>query len=93
MTLEDLDEATFDKLCDYIFSEREKLLSGNCNFTVLTDENNNLKDFCFTDIKQYGDLMTSKSFSTAGETLDKFYSERDNSNRLKQRSSDMIKKV
>ncbi len=91
MTLEDLDEATFDKLCDYIFSEREKLLSGKCDFTVLTDENNNLKDFCFTDIKQYGDLMTSKSFSTAGETLDKFYSERDNSNRLKQRSSDMIK--
>lgn len=91
MTLEDLDETTFDKLCDYIFSEREKLLSGNCNFTVLTDENNNLKDFCFTDIKQYGNLMTSKSFSTAGETLDKFYSERDNSNRLKQRSSDMIK--
>lgn len=91
MTLEDLDEATFDKLCNYIFSEREKLLSGNCNFTVLTDENNNLKDFCFTDIKQYGNLMTSKTFSTAGETLDKFYSERDNSNRLKQRSSDMIK--
>lgn len=91
MTLEDLDEATFDKLCDYIFSEREKLLSGNCDFTVLTDENNNLKDFCFTDIKQYGNLMTSKTFSTAGETLDKFYSERDNSNRLKQRSSDMIK--
>ncbi|MBQ8727488.1 MAG: NFACT family protein [Oscillospiraceae bacterium] len=91
MALEDIDEKTFDKLCDYIFSEREKLLSGNCNFTVLTDENNNLKDFCFTDIKQYGDLMTSKSFSTAGETLDKFYSERDNSNRLKQRSSDMIK--
>lgn len=91
MTLEDLDEATFDKLCDYIFSEREKLLSGKCDFTVLTDENNNLKDFCFTDIKQYGNLMTSKSFSTAGETLDKFYSERDNSNRLKQRSSDMIK--
>lgn len=91
MTLEDLDEATFDKLCDYIFSEREKLLSGNCDFTVLTDENNNLKDFCFTDIKQYGNLMASKSFSTAGETLDKFYSERDNSNRLKQRSADMIK--
>lgn len=91
MALEDIDEKTFDKLCDYIFSEREKLLSGNCNFTVLTDENNNLKDFCFTDIKQYGDLMTSKSFSTAGETLDKFYSERDNSNRLKQRSADMIK--
>lgn len=91
MTLEDLDEATFDKLCDYIFSEREKLLSGNCDFTVLTDENNNLKDFCFTDIKQYGNLMMSKSFSTAGETLDKFYSERDNSNRLKQRSADMIK--
>lgn len=91
MALEDIDEKTFDKLCDYIFSEREKLLSGNCNFTVLTDENNNLKDFCFTDIKQYGDLMTSKSFSTAGETLDKFYAERDNSNRLKQRSSDMIK--
>ncbi|MBR6696428.1 MAG: NFACT family protein [Oscillospiraceae bacterium] len=91
MTLEDLDEATFDKLCDYIFSEREKLLSGKCDFTVLTDENNNLKDFCFTDIKQYGNLMMSKSFSTAGETLDKFYSERDNSNRLKQRSADMIK--
>ncbi|MBP0959193.1 MAG: NFACT family protein [Oscillospiraceae bacterium] len=91
MTLEDLDENTFDKLCDYIFSEREKLLSGKCSFTVLTDENNNLKDFCFTDIKQYGDLMTSKTFSTAGETLDKFYSERDNSNRLKQRSADMIK--
>jgi len=91
MALEDIDEKTFDKLCDYIFSERDKLLSGNCNFTVLTDENNNLKDFWFTDNKQYGDLMTSKSFSTAGETLDKFYSERDNSNRLKQRSSDMIK--
>jgi len=91
MTLEDLDELTFDKLCDYIFTIREKLLSGKCDFTILIDEDNNLKDFCFTDIKQYGNLMTSKTFSTAGETLDKFYSERDNSNRLKQRSADMIK--
>lgn len=91
ISLDELDENTFDKLCDYIFSEREKLLSGNCNFTVLIDEDNNLKDFCFTDIKQYGNLMTSKKFSTAGETLDKFYSERDNANRLKQRSADMIK--
>lgn len=91
LTLEELDENTFDKLCDYIFLTREKLLSKNCDFTVLTDENNNLKDFCFTDIKQYGDLMTSRTFSTAGETLDKFYFERDNSNRLKQRSADMIK--
>ncbi len=91
ITLEEITDDIFDKLCDYIFSEREKLLSGNCNFTVLIDENRTLKDFSFTDIKQYGELMTSQDFATAGETLDKFYSERDNSNRLKQRSSDMIK--
>lgn len=91
ITLEELDNITFEKLCDYIFSEREKLLSGRCDFTVLIDENKSLKDFCFTDISQYGSLMTKKTYHTAGETLDRFYSERDNTNRLKQRSADMIK--
>ncbi len=88
---DDITDGIFDRLVEYIFTVREKMLGGKNDFTVLIDKDNALKDFSFADIKQYGELMTVRHFETAGETLDYFYSERDNFSRMKQRSADMLK--
>lgn len=91
ITRDEMTDGVFENLVSYIFEIREKLLVGNNDYTVLIDGDKALKDFCFTDISQYGELMTKKMFRTAGETLDYFYSERDNFSRMKQRSSDMFR--
>lgn len=91
INLSELDESRFEKLTEYIFSVRDKLILGKNEFVVLIDADRALKDFCFVEIRQYGSLMKTSRFETAGQTLDYFYSERDNMNRLKQRSSDLLK--
>lgn len=69
-------------------------LSDNTNpYVVLKDKSGLLKDFCFTDISQYGALMYIKKFKNPSELLDYFFSERDCIARIKQRSSDLFKHI
>lgn len=91
ITKDEIDEKIMDRLLYYFKNIQTNLLTGHNTFTVLLDKNKNLKDFCFTDIHQYGGLMFTKEFETATETLDYFYLERDNVNRMKQRSHDLLK--
>lgn len=86
----DITDDELDRLVFYINkSAQDKEKSDS--FTVLKDKNGMFKDFCFVDIHQYGNLMITKSLPTACETLDYYYTERDNVARMKQRSADLYK--
>lgn len=91
LTLEEMTADRMDRLMFYLSSEREKLQNRQNHFQVVLDKDNHLKDFCFTEIRQYGTLMYTREMPSACETLDYFYSERDSVNRMKQRSHDLLK--
>lgn len=48
-------------------------------------------DFCATEIQQYGNTAKVEYLETMNEVLDKFYSCRDSIQRMKQKSSDLVK--
>ena len=91
ITTDELDSDTLTKLIAEIMSTRDDYLSGRRKYTILTDNDGNLKDFCFIDITQYGGLMKASYCETAGETLDKFYHDRDSTARMKQRYGDLYR--
>lgn len=91
ITTDELDGDTLTKLIAEIMSTRDDYLSGRRKYTILTDNDGNLKDFCFTDITQYSGLMKASYCETAGETLDKFYHDRDSTARMKQRYGDLYR--
>ncbi|MCR5166927.1 MAG: NFACT family protein [Oscillospiraceae bacterium] len=85
------DDDTISKLIDIISWTRDDINKKSHDFVVLQDGEGMLKDFCFTDINQYGSLMNVRHMPSAGKTLDLFYSERDSFARMKQRAGDMYK--
>jgi predicted ribosome quality control (RQC) complex YloA/Tae2 family protein len=91
ITLEEADDDTIDRLVFWLINARENLLTGKNTYTVVMDKENNLKDFCFVRISQYGPMMVTKELHSACETLDYFYAEREAANRAKQRSYDLLK--
>ncbi len=84
-------EKVFDGLIGAIDESRNILINGNCCFTAVSNLQGQLKDFSFTDILQYGELMNITHFDSASELLDFFYEERDRSARVKQRANDLFK--
>ncbi|MCD8328107.1 MAG: NFACT family protein [Ruminococcus sp.] len=87
----DLSDGQRDKLC-FFFKNIAQLVEEKKNkFVVLKTRDNQLKDFCFIDILQYGSLMIRKDFSSPNELLDYFYAERDRLSRTKQWADDLFK--
>lgn len=92
----------FEKIISDL-SEGEKMnIQGSINFlvraivkegtpTVLNDNSNVPKDFSFIPINQYGGSFSSKTYTTYGEALDAFYKEKDNADRIKRASNDILK--
>lgn len=91
ITSEDFDDVTVDRIITEIKKTRDEFFGGDRHYTLVTEPDGTLKDFCFTDIRQYGDLMKTISCETACETLDRFYSERDRAARMKQRYQDLFR--
>lgn len=88
---QELDGEAKDRLWFFLDRIREQIKSGKNEYTVVKTKEGSLKDFCFCAVHQYGGLMVTKSFETAGELLDHFYSERDAFSRTKQKASDLFK--
>lgn len=91
ITSEDFDNVTVDRIIAEIKKTRDKFFGGDRHYTLVTEPDGTLKDFCFTDIRQYGGLMKTLPCETACETLDRFYSERDRAARMKQRYQDLFR--
>lgn len=85
------DERT--RLYFYLSNTADTVLSGNNKYVLLKDKSGKMTDFCFTDISQYGNLMTVKEYPTPSELLDSFYFERDVINQTRQRADDLFKTV
>ncbi len=50
-------------------------------------------DFSYTDITQYGDKFEKKEYGSFSELLEKFFSEKDNSDKIRHAAGDIIKLV
>lgn len=91
LAVADMIDDHFDRLSFYLKKTAEQLKSGENEYTVLKTKDGLLKDFCFARIDQYGSLMVTKQLSSACETLDYFFSERDRTARMKQKAQDLFK--
>ncbi|MBR4621910.1 MAG: NFACT family protein [Ruminococcus sp.] len=83
------DEA--DRLIYYFRHTAELIKNGDNRYTILRTPEGVFKDFCFTEIHQYGTLMVTSECQSACETLDRFYSERSASDRVRQRAQDLFR--
>lgn len=91
LSFKDLTDGQKDKLCFFFTNTADSVTEHKNKFVTLKTKENQLKDFCFTDILQYGSLMIRKEFSSPSELLDYFYAERDQLSRTKQRADDLFK--
>lgn len=67
------------------------LIQNKLKLTLCVDDKIKLRDFTLYDVLQYG-LKPQKTFyETASELLDGFYARRDQEQRMKQRSNDLLK--
>lgn len=92
-TVCELSEDAFDRLCFFLKKTVKDIAEEKNQFTTLRTKEGDLKDFCFCDISQYGALMVKRSFESACELLDFYYSDRDLASRMKQRASDLFKLI
>lgn len=88
---ENITADAFDRLCFYLGKTAKEIKDGSNRFTVLKTREGVLKDFCFTDISQYGSLMISSVQHSACETLDYFYAQRDSDARRRQKAADIFR--
>lgn len=91
IVVEEMIDEHFDRLAFYLKKTADDIKSGNNKYTALKNREGLLKDFCFADISQYGNLMVKKHFDSPCEVLDYFYSERDSIARMKQKAQDLFK--
>ncbi len=89
----DLTADECDRLYFYLTNTARLIESGENKYTMLRDRQGKMTDFCFTAISQYGSLMTTREFDSAGELLDTFYYERDLQAQNHQRADDLFKTV
>ncbi len=91
ISVSDMTDKHFQRLQFYLKKTAQELQNNQNKYTVLRTKEGNLKDFCFTDISQYGALMVKKYFDTPSEVLDYFYSQRDAESRLRQKAHDLFR--
>ena len=64
---------------------------SNKEFTLLNSVDGVPFDFSFTNIRQYGNSFTKKTYNSISELLDDFYFEKDKINRTKRKAADLFK--
>lgn len=69
--------------------ETAKNVSGTPHIVI--DPQNKPKDFAFMDIRQYGNAMTVSEKRSFSEMLDAFYAERDQIERMRVKSQDLLR--
>lgn len=88
----ELSDAARPRVSEFLYYAVESLNSAE-NYTLLTDEAGNKKDFSFIDIKQYGWLYKAQGFNSPSLLLDEFYGAAARQERMKQKSRDLQKTV
>jgi len=78
-------------LAEFLQKAKTMLINNTPEITLVSEKDGTPKDFCFVDILQYGDALTTARFDSANELLDKFFAEKAARERLKQRSGGLMK--
>lgn len=91
-TVGTLTEDRLEKLIFFLKGARHTLLEGT-GCTMLTDKSGKPKDFCFIPIGQYGAELAEIRFDSPSALLDRFFGERADADRVKQRSGDLLKTI
>ena len=89
----DLTLDNYDRMIFFLKNINQSLINSTNKYYIILDKEGLLKDFCFTEINQYGALMFTREKENACELLDSFFSERDLVSRMKQRSQDLFKLI
>ena len=78
---------------EFFLRRASDILKGNerGKFTVVRELNGKPKDFCFTAVEQYSNAMIITECESANNLLDAFYQNRADNDRMKQRSSALLK--
>lgn len=92
VTVGALTEDRLEKLIFFLKASRRTLLEGT-GCTMLTDKSGKPKDFCFIPIGQYGAELAEIKFDSPSVLLDRFFGERADADRVKQRSGDLLKTI
>lgn len=92
VTVGALTEDRLEKLIFFLKASRRTLLEGT-GCTMLTDKSGKPKDFCFIPIGQYGAELAEIKFDSPSALLDRFFGERADADRVKQRSGDLLKTI
>lgn len=92
VTVGALTEDRLEKLIFFLKGSRYTLLEGT-GCTMLTDKSGKPKDFCFIPIGQYGAELAEVKFDSPSALLDRFFGERADADRVKQRSGDLLKTI
>ncbi len=91
LTAAELTDDECDRLAFYLKKTAAELAEGSSRYTIIRTKDGQFKDFCFTDIHQYGALMITSEVGSACETLDRYFSERDRTARMKQKANDLFR--
>lgn len=81
-----------EKLADYLAAEFQGLQTGKPVLLVKREEEKPA-DFSFREIYQYGSYMENLEIDSFSELLDRFYTETDRSDRMRQKSQTLRKTV
>ncbi len=67
----------------------------NCDFvpTLIRDDEGTPKEYCFMPITQYGSKMKCEVCESFGELIDSYFDERERTDRIKQKASDLFKLI
>lgn len=88
----EMSDADFGRL---MFALRDlKDSAENCSgkpYTVINNQQKKPTDFAFMNITQYGSAATIRKESSFSELLDRFYAERDSIDRMRVKSTDLLK--
>jgi len=87
----ELTDSSRERLREFLENAKSALQSGKAKYTLLTCEALGKRDICFMDVLQYGSTYEKKFFTTANELLDSFFEVSASSDRMKQRSRDLLK--
>ncbi len=80
-----------NSLINAFFSYVNTIKSNSYKATILSDEKNLPIEYCFMDIKQYGNSASATYYDSFGEMLDKYFATRDRENKVRQNATDVMR--
>ena len=91
LTVSQLGQEQEERLCFFLECLSRDLRGHTAEPVMLLEPDGCPRDFSFMQIAQYGTAMLTRTYDSYSKLLDAFYTRRDDMERLKQRSSDLLK--